>query len=119
MTSPERTKFYGIIAGEECEFYTPLDGQISALVRVTQVALNEDLPVASRMDSLVLAEDIIMSLLAMDEGWKAKLARKLALGEAELAPILGEVLKQADVAPKAPTNGPVKRGRGRPRKAVA
>lgn len=118
MTTPERTKIFGTIAGEQCEFYSPLAGQISALVRVTQVALNEDLPISARMDSLVLAEDIIMSLLAISDERKAKLTRQFAMGEVDLGAVLNEVMTQVN-AQDVEAAAPVKRGRGRPRKATA
>lgn len=113
----DRKKFKVTIGGDTVECLFPRDGQIVALTRASLVLQDEELPINSRLESLVLAEDIVLSLLAPgDLAWKKQLSKKLALGELELADVVSHIMDVAfttDDEPEQPTA--VKR-RGRPRK---
>jgi len=118
MTETSRKKFLVTVAGDTVECLMPRDGQISALSRAILVVEDESLPVNAKLESLVLVEDIFMSLINNgDPAWKTQLKRKLAMGELELLDIVSEVMQKAFATQEDQPTQPAVKRRGRPRKA--
>jgi len=115
----ERKKWPLILDGEAIDVYQPTDGQVVALMRCVKT-LQADLPIPAIIEAATLADDIIMSLVVAEQGWKDKLQHKVAMGEVTLEKLLTQIFEAYNEAPDPVVTAvtPVKRRPGRPRKSV-
>jgi hypothetical protein len=104
--------------GDEIAIKVPTDGQLAALWRGVQTWRSDRTTIEAKMDAVTLMEDIVFSLMVMDQDQEEKLRTKLAMGQAELAPVVDVIFKTiTEGAKKSEVKAPVRRGR--PRKSAA
>jgi hypothetical protein len=117
-TSPVRKRYAGTIDGEPAQLMAPESGQMAAIGRSLMTLEANSSSIMDRMEAVVLAEDVVLSLIEMDDEAMKKLKKKLARGEATMESLISQIVTQT-TGNTAPTTGPVKAvRRGRPRKSV-
>jgi hypothetical protein len=100
--------------GDQIAIKVPTDGQLAALWRGVQTWRSDKTSVEAKMDAVILMEDIVFSLMVMDREQEDKLRTKLAMGQAELAPVVNvifEAVKGSALEKAAPAKKAVRRGR--------